>query len=243
MNERACPSCGAQNAATAEYCWRCYARFSGPPSGAPGSAPERPARGALLTAALGTGPGAGTPSAVLSEPATMTRWQPQHSTADDRLTGWVVRGLVLVLAALVGFFGYRWLTRGFELPDEVGGQPRMEGELVEGFEDLMDSVVGILDVEVEMGLYGSGIPAYLLMAAEVPDGEDVGAFYQGFVAGAGTSTGPADPNAVTCVAMPGGTSGAQCSWVTGETVLLLQGFTATEDDLTAVAEGVRADLA
>jgi hypothetical protein len=42
--------------------------------------------------------------------------------------------------------------------------------------------------------------------------------------------------------MPGGT-GAQCSWVLDETVLLLQGFTASEADLAAVAEGVRSDLA
>ena len=238
MDERACPSCGAQNAATAQYCWQCFTGFAGP---APGAVSEQPARGAMLSSALGTGPGAGTPSAVVTEPATMTRWQPHHATTGDRVSGWVVRSLVVVLAALVGFLGYRWLTRGFELPDEIAGQPQMEGELVEGFEDLMDSLVGVLDVEFDMGLYGSGFPAYLLMAAEVPDGQDVGMFYQGFVAGAGTSTGPADPTAVTCVAMPGG--GAQCSWVTDETVLLLQGFTATDGDLQAVAEGVRADLA
>ena len=236
MDERACQSCGAQNAATAEYCWQCFTAFAGGP---PGATPERPGRGAMLSSALGTGPGAGTPSAVVTEPATMTRWQPQHST--DRMAGVAVKLLVGLLAVLIGFLGYRWLTRGFQLPDQIAGQPRMEGELVEGFEDLLDSVVGVLDVDVDMGLYGSGFPAYLLMAAEVPDGQNVGMFYQGFVAGAGTSTGPADPNAVTCVAVPGG--GAQCSWVTDETVLLLQGFTATEGDLQAVAEGVRADLA
>lgn len=237
MDERACPSCGAQNAVSAEYCWQCFARFAGAPSGTP----EPPSRRGALTAALGTGPSAGTPSAVLSEPATMTRWQPQHST--DRMAGLAVKVLVGLLAALVGFLGYRWLTRGFDLPDEVGGQPRMEGRLVEEFEDLVDSLVGVLDVEVHMGIYGSGVPVYMLMAAEVPDGQDVGMFYEGFVTGAGTSTGPADPNTVTCVEMPGGTGGAQCSWVVEETVLLLQGFTSTDDDLAVVAEGLRADLA
>src|SRR5687767_5943618 len=125
MDERACPSCGAQNAATAEYCWQCFTRFAGPPT----SAPERPVRGSVLRTALGTGPGAGTPSAVLTDPVTMTRWQPQHATRSDRMAGVAVKVLVGLLAALVGFFGYRWLTRGFELPDEVGGQPRMEGRL------------------------------------------------------------------------------------------------------------------
>jgi hypothetical protein len=240
VDERACPSCGAQNAAIAEYCWQCFARFGAP---AVGTAPPPPSRGSSLAAAIGTGPGAGTPSAVITEPATMTKWQPQHSTTGDRLGGLAVKGLVMVLAVLVGFFAFRWFTRGPELPDEVAGQARMEGELVEGFEDLMDSLVGVLDVEVDMAIYGPGFPVYLLMAAEVPDGQDVDGFYQGFVTGAGTSTGPVDPDAVTCLAMPGGAgTGAQCSWVIDETVLLLQGFTAGEDDLAAVAEGVRADL-
>lgn len=222
----------------AEYCWRCFARFAGPP---PGTAQGAPARGSALAAAIGTGPGAGTPSAVVTEPATMTRWQPQTSTTGDRITGWMVRGLVVVLAAVVGFAGYLWLTRGLELPERVGGQPRMEGELVEGFEDLMDSLIGVLDVEVEMGIYGTGFPAYMLAAAEVPDGQDVAGFYQGFVAGAGTGTGAVDPDVVTCVGLPDG-AGAQCSWVQDETVLLLQGFTTTDDDLAAVAEDVRSDL-
>lgn len=240
MDERACPSCGAQNAATAEYCWQCFARFGAPP---PDAAPAPSSRGSSLTAAIGTGPGAGTPSAVVTEPATMTKWQPQLSPTGDRLAGWAVKGLVIVLAALVGFFVFRWLTRGLELPDEVAGQERMEGELIEGFEDLMDSLVGVLDVEVEMAVYGSGFPVYLLMAAEVPDGQDVDGFYEGFVTGAGTSTGPVDPDAMTCLGMPSGAeTGAQCSWVTDETVLLLQGFTATEGDLATVAEGVRTDL-
>jgi hypothetical protein len=240
VDERACPSCGAQNAATAEYCWQCFARFDAPVTG---TAPATPSRGSSLAVAIGTGPGAGTPSAVITEPATMTKWQPQHSTTVDRVAGWAVKGLVMVLAALVGFFAYQWLTRGLQLPDEVAGQARMEGELVDGFQGLMDSLTGVFDVEVDMAIYGPGFPVYLLMAAEVPDGQNVNGFYEGFVAGAGTSIGPADPDGVTCLAMPGGAgTGAQCSWVIDETVLLLQGFTATEDDLAAVAEGVRADL-
>ncbi|MGH2697037.1 MAG: DUF7577 domain-containing protein [Actinomycetota bacterium] len=238
MEERACPSCGAQNPVAAEYCWQCFARFTGPP---PGTAQGAPARGSALAAAIGTGPGAGTPSAVVTEPATMTRWQPQTPTG-DRVAGWAVKALVVILAAVVGLIGYRWLTRGLELPEQVGGQPRMEGELVEGFQDLLDSVTGTFDVEVDMELYGRGFPTYLLMAAEVPDGQGVAGFYQGFVAGAGTSAGIVDPNVVTCLGMPDG-AGAQCSWVIEETVLLLQGFTTTEDDLAAVAEGVRSDLA
>jgi hypothetical protein len=238
MEERACPSCGAQNPVAAEYCWQCFARFAGPPPGLPQGAPSR---GSALAAAIGTGPGAGTPSALVTEPATMTRWQPQ-TPAGGRLAGWAVKGLVVVLAAVVGFLGYRWLTRGFELPEQAGGQPRMEGALVDEFQDLLDSLTGVFAVEVEMGIYGSLVPEYMLAAAEVPDGQDVEVFYQGFVSGSGTATGTVDPNAVTCLGMPGGT-GAQCSWVLDETVLLLQGFTASEADLAAVAEGVRSDLA
>lgn len=238
MDERTCPSCGAQNPVAAEYCWQCFARFAGPP---PATSQGAPARGSALPAAIGTGPGAGTPSAVIAEPATMTRWQPQRFTMGDRVTGWIVKGLVVVLAAVVGFLVYRWLTGGVDLPERVGGEPQMEGGLVEGFEDLLDSVTGAFDVEVEMVIYGRVVPVYLLMAAEVPDGQDVAGFYQGFVAGAGTSTGTVDPAVVTCLGTPGGV-GAQCSWVVEDTVLLLQGFTTTDDDLAGVAEVVRSDL-
>jgi hypothetical protein len=238
MDERACSSCGARNAAAAQYCWQCLTPFGGPPAR---TAPEAPSRGTDLTAAIGTGPGAGTPSAMIAEPATMTRWQPQTSSG-GRMAGWAVRGLVVVLAALVGFLGYRWLTGGLELPERVDGQPRMEGRLVEEFEDLLDGLTGAFDVEVEMGIYGSLFPVYMLAAAEVPEGQDVEAFYRGFVSGSGTATGTVDPEAVTCLGMPGGT-GAQCSWVLDETVLLLQGFTASEADLAAVAETIRSDLA
>lgn len=238
MDQRACPSCGAQNAAHAAYCWQCFARF------APGGpAPAPPVRGSALVAALGTGPGAGTPSAVLAEPATVTRWHPETSATSDRAAGWLIRGLVAVLAGLVGFFGYQWLTRGFELPEQVGGQPRMEGDLVEEFEDLLDGFGGAFDVELEMAIYGRGVPTYFLAGAQVPDGQDVDMFYQGFVAGSGTSTefGSVDPNVLTCISFPGG-AGAQCSWAQDEVVLLLQGFTGTEDDLAGVAETVRSDL-
>ena len=97
MDERTCSSCGAQNAAGAHYCWQCYTRF-----GAPADAvQDRPAAYAgPLAAAIGRGPGAGTPSAVVTEPATMTRWQPVHGTSGDRVAGWVIKGLVAVLGEL-----------------------------------------------------------------------------------------------------------------------------------------------
>lgn len=236
MDERACPSCGAQNAATAEYCWQCYARFSGAPSGAP----QPPARRGALTAALGTGPGAGTPSAVLSEPVTMTRWQPQHST--DRMAGLAVKVLVGLLAAVVGFLGYRWLTRGFELPDEVAGQPRMEGELVDNFEDLIEGFGALGDVEFQIGLYGTLAPAYYLAVAEVPDGQDFGQAYQEFVTGSMTGIGPVDPLAVTCTTTV--SVGSHCTWADEEQrlVVFLMGYTSTEADLQTVAEDLRAEL-
>jgi hypothetical protein len=238
VDERACPSCGAQNAVTAEYCWQCFTRFAGP---AP-DARERPARGAILTAALGTGPGAGTPSAALTEPATMTRWQPQHSTRGDRFTGVALKILVGLLAALVAFLGYRWLTRGFELPDEVAGQPRMEGELVESFEDLIEGFGSLGDVEFQIGLYGTLAPAYYLAVAEVPDGQDFVQAYEEFVTGSMTDTGPVDALAVTCTTTV--SVGSHCTWADEEQrlVVFLMGYTSTEADLQTLAADLRAEL-
>jgi hypothetical protein len=236
MDERTCGNCGATSAAGAEYCWQCLTRF-GPP--APGGAPSRDT---ALTAALGRGPGAGTPAAVLTEPATVTRWQPVHGSARATSLRWLVRIVVLVVAAVAGYVGYQWLFGGFPFPDQVAGQPRMESEMLEDFEDLMDGVGATFDVDVEMALYGSGIPHYFLAAAEVPSGQSIDQFYEGFVAGSGLSAeGLADPNAVTCSGLPGGV-GAQCSWVQDETVVLLQGFLSPPEDLQGAAEEVRAEL-
>ena len=236
MDERTCGSCGARSAAGAEYCWQCLTRF-GPP--APGGAPTR---GTALTAALGRGPGAGTPAAVLTEPATVTRWQPVHGSARGTSLRWLVRIVVFVVAAVAGYLGYQWLFGGFPFPDEVAGQERMESDLVEDFESLTDSVGATFDVDVEMALYGTGIPLYFMAAAEVPSGQSIARFSEGFVAGSGgPARGPVDLHTVTCSGLPGGV-GAQCSWVHEETVVLLQGFLSTSEDLHGVARDISAEL-
>lgn len=240
MEERACPSCGAQNPVAAEYCWQCFTRFAGP---SPGTTQGTPSRGSALAAAIGTGPGAGTPSAVVTEPATMTRWQPQTPTR-DRVAGWAVKALVVALAALLGFIGNRWLTGGLELPERVGGEPRMEGDIVGEFEDLLSGFGSAFDIEVKTALYGNIVPTYYIAAAEVPDDQDIGQAYQDFVEGSMTSTVPVDPGVATCVASPIGL-GAQCTWLQEDdrVIVLLNGYTSTDTGLQAVAEDVRSDLA
>lgn len=241
MDEQTCPRCGAKSAAGAAYCWQCFARFGAPAPAESQAAPTATA-GPLATA-LGRGPGAGTPAAVISEPATVTRWQPQQKAGGDAALGWIVRGLVFVVAAVGGYFAYQWLFGGFPFPEQIAGQQRMDSDLVEDFEDLLRDFSGAFDVEVEMALYGGVMPAYFMAAAEVPGGQDPGEFYRGFTTGSGVTTDFAavDPNTVICTGFPGGV-GAQCSWLQEDTVILLQGFSSTDADLQAVAEDVSSDL-
>jgi len=236
--QRVCGRCGAENAASAEYCWQCYTAFSGP---AEAAQPARATAGPLA-AAIGRGSGAGTPSAVVTGDPTITRWQPQHGRSNDALTKWVVRGLVAVVAAVGGYLGYQWLFGGgFPFPDEVAGRPRIESDVVEQAEELIASMVGAFNVEVELAMYGQGVPEYLVAALEVPEGQLTDQFYEGFVAGSGVTVDTIDPDAVTCGAIPGGVS--QCSWVQDDTVVLIQGLLNSGVDLQPVAEQVRAEVA
>jgi hypothetical protein len=235
--QRACGRCGADNAPGAQYCWQCYTSFGGPA----GTAQATPATAGPLATAIGRGPGAGTPSAVVSEAPTITRWQPQHGAAKDAAVRWVVRGLVVAVAAVGGYLAYQRLFGGFPFPDQVAGQPRLESDVVEEAEDLIASMVGAFNVEVEIAMYGPALPQYLVAALEVPDGQLTEQFYQGFVSGSGVTADAVDPNAVTCGAAPGGVT--QCSWVQEDTVVLVQGLVNTGVDLQPVAEDVRADVA
>jgi ribosomal protein L40E len=228
VDERACPSCGAQNAATAEYCWQCLTRFGGPPAGAP----EGSVRGSALRAALGTGPGAGTPAAVLTEPVTTTRWQPQHST--DRMARVAVKVLVGLVAALVGFVGYRWLTRGFPFPGEIAGFERTDAEESEQASAAIESIAQVLGVEVEAAFYGDVLqPTYVMSAFEMPaEGPLVGVQPFGGAPGGGGIRFQCGPDA----------QGAACVWEQDGRLVGIAGVGQTVEQLEPVARQVHAEL-
>jgi hypothetical protein len=230
MEERACPSCGAQNPVAAEYCWQCFTRFAGPP---PGTTSGTPSRGSALAASIGTGPGAGTPSAVVTEPATMTRWQPQHTTPSDRVTAWVVKGLVVVLAAGLGLVGYRWLTRGFSFPDQIAGLERTDAEESVEAAEAIASIAQILGVEMEAAFYGDELqPTYVMFAFEKPeDSRLTGVQPFGGLPGTGIPF-QCGPDA----------QGAGCVWEHDGRVVGIGGIGQTVEQLEPVARAVRAEL-
>lgn len=243
MNERTCPSCGAQSAADAAYCWQCYARFGGP------AGPRPETSGASvgpLAAALGRGPGAGTPAAVVSEPATITRWKPSHGSRSE--ARWVVRGLFLVLAVVGGYFGYRWLFTGFPFPDQIAGVERLDSDQTESLEDMLRSFADMLDAKFQLAVYGSVLaPDYVMYAFEVPDPESM----QELLTDLGVDTGGVPSGAVeavlenlpfTCQPLSP-TGGAQCFWSDDRLIVGLQDFQGTPEELDPIARQVRADTA
>jgi hypothetical protein len=231
MDEQTCPRCGAKSAAGAAYCWQCFARFADP---APAESQVGPtATAGPLAAALGRGPGAGTPAAVISEPATVTRWQPQQKAGRDAALGWVVRGLVFVVAAVGGYFGYQWLFGGFPFPDEVGGYERVESDDVEGAAEAVASIAEILEVEMEIALYGSEIqPAYVMFVFEVPE--------EGALAGVQPFGGPASGE-IGFQCGPDA-QGAGCVWEQEGQLVGLGAIGQTVEQLEPVARQVKAEL-
>jgi hypothetical protein len=146
--------------------------------------------------------------------------------------------VVLFLAVAVGgFLGWRFLTAGFPFPDEIAGQPRIEGEQTEEFSRLVEDIAALADAEVEVALYGEGpLPSYTMFVAEYedPDVLDLGAL--------------ADPAYVADLksgntACTADVQGSTCSWLEGEATLIGVGsFDQTPEQLLSVARGVRSGL-
>lgn len=229
MDERTCGNCGAKSAAGAEYCWQCYARF-GPPAAAP-----PPTVGPALTAALGRGRGAGTPSATMTEDPTITRWQPTHQPTRSRVLGWLVRGAVFAVAAVGGYVGYQWLFGGFPFPDEIAGQERVDSERAEDAAAVGASIGRILGVDMEMAFYGSEVtPVYVMFAFEVP--ESVSSLST--LAGSDLSRNADGSIPFQCRQ---DVDGASCFWERDGTVVGIGGG-GTPGQLRPVARQVHADL-
>ncbi|MEX2458977.1 MAG: hypothetical protein WD770_08335 [Actinomycetota bacterium] len=148
----------------------------------------------------------------------------------------LLRVLVPLIAAIAGFyFGYKLLTGGLSIPEEISGVPRSTGTqseqtvkiLKEGFED-----VGL---DAEIALFGEGTnPSFLVLVLQGSDPPPPETNFQQFAAGFGTTASGQievdeiqrrDFGGVTYLCAPTTTQvQGICLWQIDDTVGIVAGF-------------------
>jgi hypothetical protein len=224
-----------------DFCWQCLAPYGrsappqpvgagmaqtvGDPSSPTGVAAGPLARpgGSAITEAL-RGPSATGTSSVPSEGPTGTSWIPA-----------VVKVVVFLALAAGGFVGWRLLVADFAFPEEIAGQPQIEGERAERVSEFMEGLSSVAAADIELAVYGRGSPTYMMARTEFEDADALDFLIQnapGFeqLRGGGLMCGPE-------------VQGSSCSWLEGDRVVLtVGGFVDTPEALRPIAEDVRADL-
>ena len=168
----------------------------------------------------------------------------------------LVLGAIVLVIALVGFFGYRMYfgSSAIELPDELQGLERLDSDsdagqaTEESWSEFSDVVGG--DVEVHVGAYSSGPQTLVVAAAETSDDEmaNASAFFEGVEEALRTqlptaTLDDADAGAhggtMKCldVTSQGLKTGA-CAWVDEETFGMVVGGP-LDDDIAEVTRQVR----
>jgi hypothetical protein len=240
MDDQSCASCGATRKPGMDFCWQCYTPYGRTtvPAGVAAAAPSggTPA-GAVAAGPLARPGGSMVSDALRGQTATGTTAVASPTPDAASWIGPALKAVVFLLFAVGGFFAWRFFFGGFSFPEEVAGQPRMEGEQAERLVRVVEDIGALTDAEVEVALYGRGpMPTYMMYVAEFdgPAVTDMGAFV--------------DPqNAAALkrgeIACQDETQGESCSWLDGETRLVgVGGFGFTPQDVSPIAEDVRADL-
>ncbi len=239
-----CSNCGAENPATAPFCWRCYAPF-----GHLGVRPTTQTQGPATTAQT-------------SPPATRPAWTsapiPAPPPPSPRrgpkaiLIGTVI---VVVSAALAGW----WFTRErISLPDAFNGVTRYTSPQtdagVERFHSFMDSQ----GLEGDLAFYGvEQTPRSALIWIKDPSHTDTEAAFKAFASGFGPALGgdavdtqhinrtPAGALIYLCAPVSGAIPGAVCFWRDDQVfwILFEAGADATLDSTRHLATEATAALA
>jgi len=244
VDEKVCSSCGAQRKPGTDFCWQCYTPY-GRSAAQPATVAAGPLGGSPSPGPVSAGPlarpggsgGASTVSdALRGQSATGTTAVPSPTAGGSSWIGPAIKAVVFLAVAVGAFLAWRFLFAGFPFPEEIAGQPRMEGEQAEELSRLVEDIGALAEADFDVALYGTGpVPAFMMYVAEFEDPAAI------------ELQGRRDPNSVaelksgsiSCTAEPQGSS---CSWLEGETTLIGVGAFGQTSELFPVARDVRSDL-
>lgn len=232
-DRRACPACGAENPQASAYCWQCYGSFTSMPAPPTGSAP---AGGMPVAPPTGNRPGM--PGAGM-RPGMPSTWDrpvggPTGATGPAAPAP-ATRGLNLVrvlvgaaVAAASAFGVQRLLNAPPELPDRIGGSPRVTSETARDFEDQMEKLIEPYGVQAAAGVYGTAEPDLFALVIEGSTGETTDELFDAFVDGVAASGATVDPASTSgsrggaeyrCVDLTAESiQGAACMWREDDTM-------------------------
>lgn len=152
-----------------------------------------------------------------------------------------VRPAVGVLAFLVGaaggFLGWKILFGGFAFPDQINGAERVESEMIDEAEQMVQGLVATMGVEVdvEYAFYGDGggKPDYMMFSMGMEDG------VLDMMAASSGATGDLNSMPSECSPVD---PGSMCLWVHDDAVVALASFTQGVDVLSPTADQVKLEI-
>ncbi len=219
--KRACPSCRAENPASAQFCWQCFAPLADLPAPPGGSRPG----GLHPGLARGLGQPAPTSSRVPAPPG-----GPFPSGVSETAPASSGGSLALrvVLGAIGAVLGYALVASlmggGVSIPETLGGLPRQTNDTAKDFESEMRDEGDKWDLEVHAATYGrSAFPETMLILVEGSSLETTDQLFDALIdgmtqAGAtvdaeGGVSGIHDGADYRCVPVSGpGVDGSACIW-------------------------------
>jgi hypothetical protein len=217
-----------------QYCWQCYTPYAGPavPAGAAAASGSGRSAGVVSAGPLAR-PGA---SPAPSINATAPTSPSMAASSAPSWVGTAVKIGVVLVVAVAGFFAWRFFFGGFSFPEEINGQPRMEGEPAERLSDFMSGIGSLAGASIETAVYGQGpMPAYIMGRTEFEDAATLD-----LVVRSAPQLGGLRGGGLMCAP---DAQGSSCVWLDGDTVILtLGGFVETPEALRPIAEDVRAEL-
>jgi len=154
-----CGSCTTANAADARFCWKCYTPFPGSASGLPAPPSAAPAPTGLSSA-----PGLGR----ARMPA------PQAPARKHRSRRGLIYVTVLIVVAVVGALS----ATSFEMPESIGGVPRMHDAVATEYEDaIAEWASNSGGLHLQGAVYGTGVqPDFIVGAVDedvINDPDDI----------------------------------------------------------------------
>ena len=163
-----------------------------------------------------------------------------HSSRRSGRVRLIAGTTAFLLGAVGGFLGWQALFGGFSFPGEITGAERVDSQFTEVVEMTQATMKRQLGLEIEVAVYGtaSGVQ-YVMFAADIPDDADTL-----------MRLAELEPSQVTPLTATTGSQvscgpnefGSACGWLSGKEIVGLVAVEKSPEQLSAIAQGLKADL-